>query len=583
VEPRIRGVAPCKRGVGLFFGAWGVLAGVVACSHEVSAPPPNRSAPAPTAGVPDAGAPPTSVPDTGAPPVTGTCAPSTSSRVRRLSQDEYRRAVQALVGIEPPILSWSAPDPLVHGFDNNAEALAISPGTLEDFALAAELTAASVDPAALAPCGSDELGACAERFVASFAERAFGRPPSHEELERLQAQYRLGAASEDHARGVRLVVETVLVSPHFLYRIEIGSAPHDRPAERELDAAETANALAFALTGARPDAALAARARSDPEFATPRVLREEAQRLVRTREAGDHLARFVRGWLGLPDLRQVNKIPILFPEFTPSLKADLEREVALFLEHAFGPGGGTLDALFGAPLGFANEALLTHVYAADALAGASLPAPVPGTFQAVAFDPSLRRGVLSLAGWLAAHSPVHRSSPVDRGLTIRTRLFCQSLSPPPPDAVTAAPGPGDTAATTRQKFEQHVADSSCSGCHAMIDPIGFGLEMMDALGRYRETENGLPVDSSGSLFETDVDGAFRGPAELSEKLLESAEVRACVVRQLFRFVEGRDATPADGCRLEPLVAFFSTRERSLGDLAVELATQRAFVTRSVEP
>ena len=284
-----------------------------------------------------------------------------------------------------------------------------------------------------------------------------------------------------------------------------------------------------------------------------------------------------------PTCDKSTKIPILFPEFTPALKADLEREIELYLEHALGPGGGTLDALFGAPLGFANEALLTHVYAADTLAGVSLPAPVPGVFQAIAFNPSLRRGVLSLAGWLAAHSPVHRSSPVNRGLTIRTRLFCQSLSPPPPGVVAAAPGPGDAVATTRQKFEQHVADSSCSGCHVMIDPIGFGLEMMDALGRYRETENALPVDSNGTLLETNVNGAFRGPAELSEKLLESAEVRACLVRQLFRFVEGRDATPADACRLEPLIAFFATRERSLGDLAVELATQRAFVTRSAEP
>ena len=142
MEPRSRDVASCRRGVGLTWGTWGTAVALVACAQEVGAPLPNRTAPVPTATVPDAGSPPSTVPDAGSPPVTGTCAPSTPSRVRRLSQGEYRRAVQTLVGVEPSMLS-SAQDPLVHGFDNNAEALAISPGNLEDFALAAELTAAS--------------------------------------------------------------------------------------------------------------------------------------------------------------------------------------------------------------------------------------------------------------------------------------------------------------------------------------------------------------------------------------------------------------------------------------------------------
>jgi hypothetical protein len=443
-----------------------------------------------------------------------------------------------------------------------------------------------VDVSALAPCDAalaPELDACVREHVASLAARAYGRAVTPDEVERLHAQYRLGAGLEGHERGIRLVIETVLVSPHFLYRVEVGSSTAEQTDVRTLDAFETANALSFALTGARPDASLAARAASDPEFSSRRVLREEAARLAGTLDAQRHFARFLRGWLGLPDLRQVNKIPLSFPEFTPALKADLEREVELFLEHALGPGGGTFDALFGAPVGFANDNLLTHVYAADTLAGGPPRAAVGSGFRRVEFAPSLRRGVLSLGGWLAAHSPVHRSSPVDRGLAIRTRLFCQSLPPPPAGAVAAAPGAGDFAATTRQKFEQHVTDDACAGCHVLMDPIGFGFEMMDAMGRYRETENGLPVDSSGSLLDTDVDGPFRGPAALSEKLLASAEVRACFVRQLFRFVEGRDVVAADACRLEPLVAFFAPRKRSIVELAVEMATQSAAMKRSIAP
>ena len=224
----------------------------------------------------------------GVPPA---CVTKTTSRVRRLSSTEYRRAIRDLVGAEPATLFSSAPEAVVHGFDNNADALTISSGNLEDFALTAELTAASIDPLALAACEpAQEPEACARSFAQSFAARAYGRPATPEEAERLVSQYRLGAGLEDHARGIRLVVETVLLSPHFLYRVELGSSAEGGTAELTLDPFETANALAFALTGARPDAALSARAREDSAFSSPRVLREEAARLLATAASREHLS-----------------------------------------------------------------------------------------------------------------------------------------------------------------------------------------------------------------------------------------------------------------------------------------------------
>jgi hypothetical protein len=199
------------------------------------------------------------------------------------------------------------------------------------------------------------------------------------------------------------------------------------------------------------------------------------------------------------------------------------------------------------------------------------------------FDGARRRGVLSLGGWLSAHSPVHRTSPVDRGLAVRSRVFCQGLPAPPADAQFAAPDASDGVTTTRQKFEAHTAQEACAGCHAQMDPIGFGLEMMDAMGRYRDNEAGLPIDSSGMLTDTDVDGSFTGPAELGDKLVASRQVRDCFVTQLFRYVEGRTERPEDQCVLAQLRQTFAAGDGNIAELLVRMVLERSFGARRFEP
>ena len=378
------------------------------------------------------------------------------------------------------------------------------------------------------------------------------------------------------------MIAAVLLSPYFLYRSEVGQ--FHRGASPRLDRDEVANAVAFALTGMRPDSQLLARVAEDPDFVTPVVLREEATRLVATSAARRHIARFLRGWLGVPDLRAVHKVPEYFPSFTPVLRSDLDVEIDLFLDHVLGEAHGTLEALLCSPVSFANAQILSVIYAGDYASPLTPPpAPPPGEFAKIEFNPKLRKGVLSLGGWLAAHSPVHRSSPVDRGLAIRTRFFCQNVSPPPPDAVVNVPGPAGGSATTRQKFEQHSTDPSCRTCHRMMDPIGFGMEMMNGIGAYRDTEVGLPVDSTGELTGSDVDGPFVGPAELADRLVQSREVRNCFVVQAFRYVEGRDEEPADACEISALQEFFATPGRSIQALFTEMILQSRFVERSFKP
>ncbi|HWA74599.1 MAG TPA: DUF1588 domain-containing protein [Polyangiaceae bacterium] len=499
--------------------------------------------------------------------------------MRRLSAVEYTRAVSALTLVTP--FPLSAPDPVVHGFDDNADALAISTGNFEDFRLSAELAANAFDVSGRRPCPSQaQQESCARDFAASFSERAFGRRASDAELATQLDLYHQASGDDGYEAGIRAIVQAVLMSPHFLYRTELGPETSEAR-EVSLTGEESANALSFALTGERPDAELLNRLREREPGVAREVLREQANRLAVTPASRAHFQRFLRALFGVSDLRVVNKVPALFPSFTPELKVALDTELSLFFEHALGRGGGTLNAVLGASETFANRSLLSSIYADD-YQGAALPAtPETGEFVALPFNPNLRRGLLGTAAWLSAHSPVHRSSPVERGLAIRSRLLCLTLAPPAGLSI-AQPGSGDADGTTRQKFERHAQDPLCNTCHQWIDPIGFGLEMMDAIGRYRVEEAGLPVNSAGALTGTDADGPFQGPAELAERLMQSRDVRTCFVTQLFRYVEGRDERPEDACELQPLQQFFADPARTFADLSVEMVLRPGFSLRRRE-
>jgi hypothetical protein len=500
------------------------------------------------------------------------CSPVTERRVRRLSVVEYESMLSSLVGSELALTGLFSADPRDGGYDNAAGVLSVSSGNFDSFVQAAEAAALALE---LPDCSGRS---CAKNFAAGFARRAFGRDVTAGESERLLDVYTEGA-SENHQTGMRLVAEAVLLSPHTLYRTEIGTSSASS-SYVELESADAANSLAFALTGMRPDDELLDRA-ADPGFLAADALRAEAERLIATAEGNANLERFLRSWLGLYDLRTVNKAPDDFPEFTDTLKGALEAEVTGFLQGVLN-GEGTLNAILGSDHTFVTRRSYEAIYRPDFAATEPPSVPEGNLLVRMDFNPVVRRGVLSLGSWLSAHSPVHRSSPVDRGLAIRTAFFCKSLPPPPPGALATTPNAGNATTTTRQNFEAHTSDSSCASCHRLIDPIGFGLENMDAIGRYRETEKELPVDSSGRLVDTDVDADFAGPAELAELLLKSREVRDCFVTQLFRYTEGRSEQEGDECVLEPVRNRFAEGDMTIAELAVEIATRPGALMRRLE-
>jgi hypothetical protein len=501
-------------------------------------------------------------------------APATPARLRRLSNGEIENVMADVLGARPVGLTSSfVPDPRVNGYDNDAVALGMSESKAEDVLTAAERVAGLMTaPGAIeaqAPCPAPQPPvACARAFAARVTARAWGRPAADTELARLEQVFAAGSAEGgDYAGGVSLVAEAILTSPHFLYRTELGGAP-SADGVVTLAGTEVASAISFTLAGARPDRALLEAALGG-ELGDAGGRERQARRLLATPGGRRQMARFVRAWLGLEDVAMINKDLAFFPAFTPRLRQALDRELDTFLTHALGAGRARLDELFLANYTFPSPALLP-IYGLDLLG-------TPGEFERVTLHPR-RRGLLSSPAFLAAHALISQTNPVDRGLMVRGRLLCQEVPPPPPDVLAQTPG-GPPDQTTRAKYEAHQREPRCAACHRLIDPIGFGFEQFDGMGAYRTREGTATIDARGQLVGTDVDGAFEGPAELSDHLLRSAMFRRCFVRQLYQFVHGRGLLPADAGEVDFLAGELERHDHRIDELMVAIIKRPVFVLR----
>ena len=272
-------------------------------------------------------------------------------------------------------------------------------------------------------------------------------------------------------------------------------------------------------------------------------------------------------WLGINDSGAVTKDPVVFPDFTPELAADTITETKEFVRHLFQDGDGKLGTLLSASFSYVNPGLAK-------LYGVAYPGTGTG-FVRVDLPAGQRAGVLTQPSVLAAHAHANQTSPVRRGLFVFTNILCAQIPPPPPDVDTTPPNP-DPNATTRERFNQHTANPRCASCHRMMDPIGFGLEGYDATGKYRTTENGKPLDVSGAVSGTDVDGPFNGALELAQRLQGSAQMKSCVSQLWLEFALQRVPVMEDACSLEQAQNGFAASGYDLRDLISSVIKSDAF-------
>jgi hypothetical protein len=335
---------------------------------------------------------------------------------------------------------------------------------------------------------------------------------------------------------------------------------------RRVPGAQVASRLSYFLWGGPPDDALVEAAQSGG-LDTRAGVEAQARRMLADSRARAQVRRFHVEWLGVAPLHLALKAPA-FGDFA-ALAPQLQEEVGRFGEWATFEGGG-VPALFTARTTFVNGPV-AELYG---IAGVEGP-----DFRQVDLSNKQRGGLLTLPGVLAAWAKSDQTSPVRRGRFVREQLLCEPLPPPPGNVAMNLPPP--TQGTTRERFAQHATDPACSGCHQLMDPVGFGFERYDAVGAFRLVENGRPVDASGEVIGSqDIDGPFDGALGLGQKLAASQEARHCVARQWFRFALGRAETPEDACTL---AAVERTLDETGGDvkaMLVALATSDAMRLRA---
>ena len=511
-------------------------------------------------------------------PTIGEVVPS-ARRLRRLSSREYDNVVRDLLGDASHPARAFVLDAFQNGYDNGSAGLAVQSDQVVDYQTAAEVLAAAVAKNDMARLigGCDLLTqgepACVEAFLTTVAARAFRRPLTTTERERLRDVYETEAVATGFERGVQTMLEVVLQSPEFLYREELGAldAVAKAGATVRMTDYELASELSFLLTGSIPDDELWAAAESG-RLATTEDLRREATRLLQTNGAKDTLRAFLHEWLGTDRLPTLTKESAFYPTFGTAMAAAMSTELDRFYDDALFADSGSLRQLF-----TSNQASVD-----DTLAKLYGLPPVGPTFQPVTLDAKLRKGVLSRAGFLAVHASTDSSGPIARGVFVLQTIMCSPPPQPPANVppVVPATDPLARGLTTRERFDRHASEALCASCHNRIDGVGFGFEQFDGIGAYRTRENGKPVDSSGTVIDTgEIDGAYDGVGGLAIKLAGSRVLAHCFVTQAYRYAMGQIERRASD--LQTLDASFSN-DAKLTDVLLAIVTSPAFVNRTFE-
>jgi hypothetical protein len=461
----------------------------------------------PTMPAPDGG--------TGMSPPTA-CTDPGPTAVRRLSAEEYANTVLDLLGVVADTSSLPRDTGLPEQAGQLPTSPFLSPELAETFTRLADDVAAraTTDPRRLLPCEPDPPGqtACARQFAERFGARAYRRPLTTQEVDELVAAFEEGRRSYGSDRGLRRLIQFALVSPAFLFRIEVGERAVPSAGVVPLTPWEIATRLSYFLWATMPDEALRVRAAAG-NLRTREEVRAEAERLLDSPRAAAVVASFHRRWLGFEGVRDVAKDAAAEPSFDGAFREALVTSAQQTVGLRMWERPGDQAALFGGAL-VANRAM-SEFY------GLSLPAGT-GFEELSPLGGQKRFGVLTLPAVLARLAKGGESHPVRRGIFVVSELLCREI-PPPPAAIPPAPTPMP-GATTRDALSEHSKNVACAACHAQFDAIGFGLENYDGYGRWRETENGKPIDASGGGAL--LGRAFDGPEGLAAILASSDEVSA---------------------------------------------------------
>lgn len=496
--------------------------------------------------------------------------------LRRLTRTEYDNSVADLLGADvfvdgkPPSEGLVA-DTASGGFVNNADVVSTSLRHVQGFYDTANALAdsASAKGKFTLPCAATGA-ACAEEYIRNFGRRAFRRPLAEEEVASYMARFNEGLTGGSFEEGLAWVVGRMLQSPHFLYRVELETAGAAPNSVKALNGYSIATRLSYFLWQTTPDENLLNSAASGA-LDTKEGVAAAVDQMIQSDRFAETLRSFHDQWLDVELVLGKSKVAgdTIEPKWDGDLKLDLVEEIERFTREVYTSGGSYTDLLT------ANWAFLTPRLAA--LYGAVHPNPAAAEEWAKVTVPN-RHGMLTMAGFTAAHSSEIQSNPVKRGAWLRSQVLCGALPPPPPDFTPTEPVKV-AGETTADAFRRHREDPACAGCHVLIDPLGMPFEHYDEFGRYRDMDNGVPVSAEGEFTETSAAGTkFQGAEAFATGLTKLPEAQACLVNNWFRYGMGRteEAKGGDLCTINRQLKRFGASNQNLKDLIVGLATSDAF-------
>lgn len=505
--------------------------------------------------------------------------------VRRLTHSQYDHTVRDLLADQIQPASGFPKEDFINGFKNQLEGQGVSPLQAEAYGKAAERLAVA------AFRGGDQRGlvpgqpqgptdaALADKFVRQFGLQAFRRPLSAGEVQTYTKLLLAEAGrTQEFYDGAAIVVEAMLQSPHFLFRVERGG---------ENAQYEVASRLSYFLWDTMPDAELLELA-AKGQLDTREQVETAARRMLADPRAKPALDEFLAQWLRFDGVLSATRDRRRFRDFNTELAAAMTEETRQLFNHLVWNDQNFME-FFTANYTFVSSDL-ARLY--------ELPAP-PTEFGRVEYPPdSGRSGVLGHGSFLVSTSKPAETSPTARGLFIRNHFLGHEVPPPPPGVDTALPAITENAPlTNRQRLEIHLNSEACATCHRLIDPIGMGFEQYNAIGVFQKkmtlqfgggrqgnrqqqpTMVELDLDTSGQIQGIE-NSAFTTPKELGKLLAESPACQRCIVKQLFRYALGREETTQDQPVIDGLVEKFRTSGFRFRELIVALVTSDLFLQKA---
>jgi len=487
--------------------------------------------------------------------------------IHRLNEIEYTNTLRDLLGItsDPGKDLPSELDP----YDNSAEALLYMPQqTVERFV---DLSESVVDESfstnrdKVVSCDPNQDGEnqCLRESLTRFVEQAYRRPATVSEVDELVALAHTEETVFDD--GIKLAIRAVIVSPSFLYRsVPVDSETSTTNDPTAIDSYALATRISYFIWGTTPDQALLASAKNGT-LSDISELRRQVDRLTSDERFYDFMTELIVQWYEIYKLDDhVTDASI----FSQDLQDDMMTETRMFIKNMLSENLSS-NVLLNADYTFLNQRLAAHY---------GIPGVEGMEFRRVPLDGYVRKGLITHGSILTMNSDIHITSIVGRGMWLLDRVFCET-TPPEPDNIPDEVIPENFSGTRRDLFEQHRKNEPCKTCHEVIDPLGFGMENYDALGKYREEDNGNAVDSSG---ETPSGKSFSNAADLLRIIGSDTQTKQCLSNHFLRYALGRPTKSEDKCTIARITQNSIREDSSFSDFIFEIVSSDAFLKRPLE-